>query len=185
MPVPREGAAVLRPYKGMKRSRDGGKRSCAEILIGGVVGLGAGVVAVGAEQIDDDSLGLVVNFLLDGGEGAKEEIGGVGHDGSATRGDPVVGLELIEFAEGVVDVRGGAEFLDVADEGGGEVGLVEVALVLCGVFGAEAGVVVGDGQTAKAASRGGAVLAMKRFGIGDGAGGEARGFWIHESSFPA
>jgi hypothetical protein len=72
----------------------------------------------------------------DGGESAEEEIGGVGHDGGAAGSDLVAGLELIEFAEGVVDVCGGAEFLDVADENIGEVGLVEVSLAFGGVFGA-------------------------------------------------
>ena len=61
---------------------------------------------------------FVVVFVLDGGEGAKKEAGGVGHDGGAARGDFVAGLELIEFAEGVVDVGSGAEFLDRADEAG-------------------------------------------------------------------
>ena len=69
-------------------------------------------------------------------------------------------MELIEFAERMVDVGGGAEFLDVAGEGGGEAGLVEVLLEQSSVSGAEAGVWVRDGQTAKAAPRGRAVLAM-------------------------
>ncbi len=40
----------------------------------------------------------------------------------------------------MADVGGGAEFLDVADEEGGEVGLVEVLLEQGSVSGAEAGV---------------------------------------------
>ncbi len=119
----------------------------------------------------------------DGGEGAEEEIGGVGHDGGAAGSDLVAGLELIEFAEGMVDVGGGAEFLDVTDEDGGEIGLVEVFLKQSGVFGAEARVCVGDGQAAKAAPRDGAVLAMERGGVGDRGG--ARSFGNHVISFPA
>jgi len=69
-----------------------------------------------------------IGFVLDGGEGAEEKIGSVGHDGGAARGDLVMGLKLIELAEGMVDVGGGAKFLDVTDEGGGEVCLVEVLL---------------------------------------------------------
>ncbi len=57
-------------------------------------------------------------------------------------------------------------------EGGGEAGLVEVLLEESSVSGAEAGVWVRDGQTAKAAPRGRAVLAMERGGIGDGSGPE-------------
>jgi len=69
-----------------------------------------------------------IGFVFDGGEGAEEQVTGVGHDSGAARGDLVAGLELIEFAEGMVDVGGGAKFLDVTDEGGGEVCLVEVLL---------------------------------------------------------
>lgn len=76
--------------------------------------------------------------MFDGRESAEQEIAGVGHNGGAARSDLVACLELIKFAEGVVDFGGGAEFLDVTDEGGGEVGLVEVLLKKSGVFGAEA-----------------------------------------------
>ncbi len=145
-----------------------------------------GLVAVGARHIKDKLLGLIglrVGFVGDGGEGAEEEIGSVGHDGGAAGSDFVAGLELIEFAEGMVDVGGGAEFLNVTDEGGGEVGLVEVLLEQSGVFGAEAGVWFRDGHAAKAAPRGGAVLAMERGGVGDRGG--AGDFGNHVSSFPA
>jgi hypothetical protein len=69
-----------------------------------------------------------MEFALDGGEGAEEKIGGIGHDGGASGVDLVPGLELIEFAEGAVDNDGGAEFLVVADEGCSQVGLIEVLL---------------------------------------------------------
>ena len=89
-------------------------------------------VALGAGEVDDD-LGFVfefgMEFVLDGGESAEEEIAGVGHDGGAAGVDLVPGLELIEFAEGTVDNDSGAEFLGVADEGCRQVGLVEVLLV--------------------------------------------------------
>jgi hypothetical protein len=90
-----------------------------------------------------------MEFVLDGGEGAEEQVAGVGHDGGAAGVDFVPGLEFIEFAEGAVDNDRGAEFLGVSDEGGSKVGLVEVFLVLGGVFGAEARLGVGDGQTAE------------------------------------
>jgi hypothetical protein len=136
-----------------------------------------------ARDIDSDLLWLVVlrvEFLLNGGEGAEEEAAGKGHNGGVAGSDLVAGLEFIEFPEGVVDVDGGAEFLDVADEGGGNVGLIEVLLEQSGVFGAEAGVLVGDGHATKAATGGGTVLAMEWGGAGDGG---ARSFWIHMSSF--
>src|SRR5216684_6101538 len=116
---------------------------------------GFGPVTVGAGHVDDDALvlaGCGIGFVLDGGEGTEKQTGGVGHDGGAAGSDFVAGLELIEFAEGMVDVGGGAEFLDVTDEGGGEVGLVEVLLEQSRVFGAEAGVRVGDGHAATTAA---------------------------------
>jgi len=42
-------------------------------------------------------------------QGAEEEIGGVGQDSGAAGSDLVAGLELIEFAEGMVDVGGRCE----------------------------------------------------------------------------
>jgi hypothetical protein len=142
-------------------------------------------VTVGARHVNDDSRTVVVliGFPLDGGEGSEEEAAGKGHDGGAARGDLVAGLELIELAEGMVDVDGRAEFFDVADEGGGNVGLVEFPLAFGGVLEAEAGVRIGDGQAAEATPGGGAMLAMERFGSGDGASDSVRVFGIHESSF--
>jgi hypothetical protein len=142
-------------------------RSCAEIGVGGI--LGARLAAVGARQIPDDLDSFAFIFPLDGGEGVEKQVAGKGHNGGASRGDLVAGLELKELAKGMVDVGGGAEFLDVADQSGGEVGLVELLLVFGGVLEAEAGVWVGDGKTAEAAPGSGAVLAMERFGIVDGA----------------
>jgi hypothetical protein len=123
-----------------------------------------------------------VIFAVDGGERAEEQVASVGHDGGAAGSDFVAGLELIEFAEGVVDVGGGAEFLDVTDEGGGEVGLVEVFLEQSGVLGAEAGVGIRDGHAATTAA-GGALPAMGEYGSGGNGG--ARVIGSHESSFAA
>jgi hypothetical protein len=76
-----------------------------------------------------DNLVLGMEFLFDGGEGAEEEIAGVGHDGGAAGVDLVPGLELIEFAQGAIDHHSGAEFLGVADKRCSQVGLIEVLLV--------------------------------------------------------
>src|SRR6266566_9391084 len=159
-----------------------------------------GLLAVGARNVHDEFGPIILPSVLlgvDGGEGAEEQIGGVGHDRSAARGDLVPGLEFIEFAEGVVDVGGGAEFLDVTDEGGSEVSLVEVFvmcdreavdLALSGVFAAEAGVRSGDGHArygrqAATTAAGGAMPTMERGGVGVGDGGSS--LRIHVSSFPA
>ena len=105
------------------------------LLCSGSLAVGTGKIA----EIDTERFVFGMEFFFDGGEGAEEEIGGVGHDGGAARGDLVAGLELVEFAEGMVDGDGGAEFLVVADERGGEVGLIEIFLASGHVFGAEAG----------------------------------------------
>jgi hypothetical protein len=116
-------------------------------------------VAIGARHIDDDvgfivpvgsplaragdsagldagRAGLEVVFVGDGGEGAEEEIGGVSHHGTPSRRDLVLGKEFIEFAEGVVDGDGVAEFLNVTDEDGGEIGLFEFFLAVDSVLAA-------------------------------------------------
>jgi hypothetical protein len=126
-------------------------------------------------------VGRGVELVLDGGEGTEKQIGGVSHDGGAPRGDLIPGLELIEVSKGMVDGDSGAEFLGVTDEGCSEVRLVEVFLAPGGVFGAEAGSGVGDGQTATAAA-GSTLLKVEQNRVGTGAG--ARDLRIHVSSFP-
>jgi hypothetical protein len=130
-------------------------------------GNGAGVRIGPAGEVEHRVLLLGRKAIVagDGGESAEEEAASVGHDGGAAGSDLVAGLELIEFAEGVVDVGGGAEFLNVTDEGGGEVGLVEVPLMFGGVFDAQAGIRIRDGHAATA-SAGGAVPTMERERVG-------------------
>jgi len=124
--------------------------------------------------------GLEEVIAGDGGEGAEEQVAGVGHDGGAARRDLVAGLELIEFAERVIDGERVAELLDVPDEGRGKVGLIEFFLAVGGVFGAEARIRIRDSHAATA-SAGGAMLTMERdrIGIGDG----RSSLRVHESSF--
>jgi hypothetical protein len=62
-----------------------------------------------------------MEFVFDGGEGAKDEIGGVGHYGSAAWGDAVFGLEAEEAGEEFADSDGGLEIGQSGGEGGGEV----------------------------------------------------------------
>jgi len=140
--------------------------------------LGIGPVAV--VEYGALLLGLEAVIAGDGGEGAEEEIGGIGHDGGAAGSDLVAGLELIEFAEGMIDGDGIAEFLDVTDEGRGEVGLIEFFVAVGGVLGAEARVRIRDGHAA-AASACSSMLTMERgrIGIGDG----YIGLRVHGSSF--
>src|SRR5215467_9946142 len=87
--------------------------------LGGLAGFGLGV-APGAREIEDD-LRFGFEFVFDGGEGAKKQAAGIGHDGAAAGGDFVGGEEFVEFSEDVVDVHGGVKFPDAADERFGEV----------------------------------------------------------------
>ena len=123
---------------------------------------------------------LGMKFLLDGRESAQEQIGGVGHDGGAAGADLVVGLEFVEFSEGAIDVDSRAEFDGITDELGGDVDLIELALVHSGVLDAEAGVRFGDDHAAATAAGG----AMPTVELGRVQGqGRARRLRIHVSSF--
>jgi hypothetical protein len=140
-----------------------------------------GSVAVGAGHVEDDlyRVVLAVGFALDGRKGAEKEIADIGQHSGTARSDLIVGEEFIQFAEGVVDAGSGLEILGLACEGRGELREVTLFALLIGVFETKAGVIVGDGQTAKAAA-GEAKLTVeqRRFG------GDDRRFGSHKSSFP-
>src|SRR5260370_2625328 len=102
---------------------------------------GFGLVTVGAGHVDDDALVLAgrgIGFVFDGGEGAEEEIRGIGHDGGAAGGGFVAGLGLIEVGQGGGDGGGGGGILDGADGGGGDGGPCAGVFVVRGVSGASA-----------------------------------------------
>jgi hypothetical protein len=82
---------------------------------------------------------------------------GIGHDGSAARGDAVLGLEEKEAGEEVVDGDGGAELCETGDKFGGEIGGFVPLLPAAGVLGAKGGERIHDGQAAPAVA--GVVLA--------------------------
>jgi len=58
--------------------------------------------------------------VCEGGEGAKEQVTGVGHDGRAARGNTVLRLETKEAGKEVVDGNGRFEFGEAGDEFGGQ-----------------------------------------------------------------
>ena len=89
-----------------------------------------------------------MEFAVDGGEGAEEQVTGVSHDGAAAGRDFVGGEEFVEFAEDVVDVYGGIELLDAANELFGQVAGVDFLEAKPSVAEAEAGFRVGDGEAA-------------------------------------
>ena len=137
-----------------------------------------GSVADGAGHVEDDlGDGNGGRFAVHGGEGAEEQIADIGQDGGTARGDLVVGKELVQFAEGMVDAGGGLEMLGLACEGRGEFSEVALFALLIVVFETEARVVVGNGQTAKAAT-GEAKLTMEQRRDGN----DARRFGSHDGS---
>ena len=77
------------------------------------------VFAFGAEQVPDDFLwGVSGNFIfdVDGVKAAEREVAGAGHDGAAAREDAVFGEEEQVAGEEGVDVGGGLELGEVAEE---------------------------------------------------------------------
>jgi len=139
--------------------------------------VGFGVVAIWARHIENDLAWLVVQgveFVFDGGDGAEEEIADVGEDGGAACGDAILREEAEKIGEHLVEVGSGLEFGELADEGGGEVGLIEVDRAGVDMFGAEASDGVGDGVAATAAG-GGAVLTTGQV-IG---GARVDGLFVH------
>jgi hypothetical protein len=121
---------------------------------------GAGEIA----KVHFEDFVFGVEFVLDGGEGAEEEVAGVGHDGSAAGGGCV---EMQEAREEIVDGDGGFEFNETAGEKGGDVALLQADSVGDSVFGANARGDAGDGVAATAAC-GSAMLATGQIILGNG-----------------
>jgi hypothetical protein len=80
---------------------------------------------------------LRIEFMLDGGEGAEEEVAGIGHDGSAAGRDSVLSLEKEEASEEVIDGGRRFEFGEAGDELDREGGGFVPALLAAGVFSTE------------------------------------------------
>jgi hypothetical protein len=114
-----------------------------------------------AREIDDDLLGGVGGdfvFDVDGVEGAEEKVAGVGHDGAAARGEAVLGEEEQETGEELVDLGGGLELGEIAEEIGGEGGIGIAAGGTEEVAAAETGLRI-DGFGATTATAGSAMNA--------------------------
>ena len=91
----------------------------------GEIGHGGGLsVALGARQIHDDFLRLVVRFFFDGAVGMQELVGDVGEDGGAARPDAAFGHLNKETGEELADVDAGGEFGKLGEEVRREIGRV-------------------------------------------------------------
>ena len=88
-----------------------------------------------------DHIRVFADFILllevDGGEGAEEEVTGVGHDGGAAGRDALLRLEKEKPGEEVVDRDGGLELGETGDELGGETGGMVAFVLAASVLGAE------------------------------------------------
>jgi hypothetical protein len=117
-----------------------------------------GLTAVRPRRIYDnlDDLFLLadrrVKLEINGHEALKEQVAGVGDDGSAARGDAVAGDQEEEVGEDAIDVQGGFEFGELADEFGGEVARACGGRLEVGVFVAEIGRDVVEGEATTAAA---------------------------------
>lgn len=76
---------------------------------------------IGRGEDDGGDVVVVGDFAVDGRKGTEEEVADVGENGSAPGGDAVLGQEDEEVGEDLVDVVGGLEGGELADELGGEV----------------------------------------------------------------
>ena len=72
-------------------------------------------------KVDLDNFVIGMEFVLNGGEGAEEQVAGVSHAGGTARVDAVFGLEKKEAREELVDGDGGLEFGETSGEGGGKI----------------------------------------------------------------
>jgi len=102
-----------------------------------------------------DFNGLTIDFALDGNQRVEELVGDVGKDGGATRGDTILDDEDQELGKELVDLLGGLQVIELAEEVGGKVdvnglsGLElqrSMAKTKTGTDGAKAALPSGDGD---------------------------------------
>jgi hypothetical protein len=121
-------------------------------------------IALGTWEIEDDLLLGVrrMEFTVDDGEGAEEQIGGVSHDCGAARGNAAFGLVEQQAGEEVVNGDGGLELGETLGQEGREVGGIADSGRGAAVLGTEGGRRASDGQAAAAVA--GTLLATSRRG---------------------
>jgi hypothetical protein len=145
-------------------------------------------IALGAREIPDDLLLGVrrMEFAVDDGEGAEEQIGGVSHDCGAARGNPAFGLMEQQAGEEVVNGDGGLELGETLGQKSGEVGGIADWGRGAAVLGTEGGRRADDGHAA--ATVAGTLLAtshrgwFRESGLVDEIGGVVEGYATRQFS---
>ena len=176
---PRNGTRVVVPSDGARHLRSGG----GDIRLGTMrLSVWLRVVAFGPTGPIDFN-GLTIDFALDGNQRVEELVGDVGKDGGATRGDTILDDEDQELGKELVDLLGGLQVIELAEEVGGKVdvnglsGLElqrSMAKTKTGTDGAKAALPSGDGD----------VMALRIVGLDERCGRIGAGFLlIHGLSF--
>jgi hypothetical protein len=91
------------------------RRTCRNWSCGGFS------VAIGAREVEDDFLGFVVGFLVDGAVRMEELVGEVAEHGGAAGRDAAFGDLNDEAGEEFLNVLAGREFVEFGEEVGGEI----------------------------------------------------------------
>lgn len=105
-------------------------------------------------ECDGFVVGVGLQLLNADGEGAEDEIAGVGHDCAATRGDTIFGEQEKQVGEEFVDVVGALKLGEFAGEDGTQVrGMQELGLFR-GVAETEARARIDDAEAAAFAGSG-------------------------------
>jgi hypothetical protein len=107
-----------------------------------------------ARSIHDDLNDLLadgrVELVVDVRERLEEQVAGVSDDGGAARGDAVAGDQEEKVGENVIDVQGGFEFGELANEFGGKIARSRGGRLEVGVFEAEIGRAAVEGEATAA-----------------------------------
>jgi hypothetical protein len=112
-------------------------------IIAGIVDRGGDIFRLRFGRVGDSS-GVVGVDLR---KGAQKQAANVGENSGAARRDAVLGQELVEVAEGIVDSLGCLKALGIPDEGSVQISTFHLFL-LGMVLGTKAGVSVSDDKTA-------------------------------------
>jgi hypothetical protein len=98
-------------------------------------------------ELDGHGFVFGMKYVFDSGEGAEDQVTGVGHDGGAARVDAAFDLEMEEAGEELVDGDGGGKLGEAGGEGGGKIDGCMLVLGELGVVSAEVRFYIWDKET--------------------------------------